>query len=71
MNVRSMSNILPKVINSIKTKMIKKYGIKKNLILIKLKSHKQLIKYKKKEICKEKDNMMFKLLAYSEFSSNL
>ena len=66
-----MSNILPKVINSIKTKMIKKYGIKKNLILIKLKSHKQLIKYKKKEICKEKDNIMFKLLTYSEFSSNL
>ena len=50
---------------------MKKYGIKKNLILIKLKSKRQLIKYKKKDITKEKDSITFKLLAYPEFNSNL
>ena len=50
---------------------MKKYGIKKNLILIKLKSKRQLIKYKKKDISKEKDSMIFRLLPYSELKSNL
>ena len=50
---------------------MKKYGIKKNLILIKLKSKRQLIKYKKKDISKEKDSMIFRLFAYSELNSNL
>tara|TARA_B100000989_G_scaffold57643_1_gene39135 strand:+ start:400 stop:552 length:153 start_codon:yes stop_codon:yes gene_type:complete len=50
---------------------MKKYGIKKNLILIKLKSKRQLIKYKKKDISKEKESMTFRLFAYSELNSNL